>query len=926
MADIIFRCPHCPQHLRAADAEVGKRLTCQHCHTESIVPIAAEQIVCAECHTVIRISIFDLRETFRCPGCNAELRFSGDAETAAAETKPEHRGWSLFGASGWRIIDCLTGKLHRIETFPFEIGSDERAHLHARGALARHCAFEEDGSALRVIKHDRLSPLLINGADAPQVSQLSRGHEYTLRIGPHYYIVHGGRRIEQWDAQVDASQWQLCDARTGNLEGPYTRRELIVILDQHPRDRDNTFVRPVGAQTGFTLRQFSEALELFRFQRRTEIAGTQPEQPSPPPEKRRPMFELTSDDGETPEHLPDAASAPPAKPERLADIGIPLIVEQTPGAETAGTLTEHDVERAVVSKPERGCDVTPVVLGPPLLELRDITLEITQGDTTARLLNDIKLEVPGAHLLAIVGASGCGKSTLLKVIAGIMEPTAGAVCWRNRDLAEEDLAPTEIGYVPQFSIVFEHLSIWENLDAALRLRVAGMPASERRERSEKILREVGLLNIAQRRVRVLSGGERRRLSLALESVTKPSLLLCDEVTSGLDPKAEEEVVELMHRLSRENNRLVVSVTHSLRQLSRYDSVAVMYQGCLAFHGPSGEVANYFGVGEVGETFTELAKRPGAEWHAMWQEKRAPYRMVTNEPAPPKPEVEPDETPDVFTQFWVLWQRRTKIFFRDRAQLWLHMALLFGFPCLVVIFALHGLPQMQNLTMGMNVNPVQQLKETTAFMATASRVGSLVSGLVMFQIILLSLMASNNAAREVAAERLIFEKEKLGGLRPMAYLASKAVFLAMLVAAQSVWMAAFVTFVCRFPGDLMAQTWLLLLGNASITAASLGISSLMKSPEQASLVSIYLVGFQIPLSGAFLALPEILGKISRPFIAAYWSWSGVIETMRETRLYDGVLLVTQTDLAGVPLCLWALGFHVVFGLLLAYIGCRQSRWD
>jgi len=222
--------------------------------------------------------------------------------------------------------------------------------------------------------------------------------------------------------------------------------------------------------------------------------------------------------------------------------------------------------------------------------------------------------------------------------------------------------------------------------------------------------------------------------------------------------------------------------------------------------------------------------------------------------------------------------------------------------------------------------VQQFKETTGYIISSSRVGSLVSGLVMFQVILLALMGSNNAAREVAAERLIFEKEKLGGLRPISYLASKAVFLAMLVAAQSIWMTVFVTFICHFPGDLALQTWLLLLGNAAITAASLGISSLMKSPEQASLVSIYLVGFQIPLSGAFLALPEVLGKISRPFIAAYWSWSGVVETMRETRFYDAVLMVTQTNLSSIPLCLWALSFHIVFGLLLAYIGCRQSRWD
>lgn len=576
--------------------------------------------------------------------------------------------------------------------------------------------------------------------------------------------------------------------------------------------------------------------------------------------------------------------------------------------------------------PAATAPAAPPVL-PPLLRLENIALQITQGAATQGLLNDVSLDLPGGHLVAIVGASGCGKTTLLKVIAGILEPTGGAVHWRGRDLAAQDLAPTEIGYVPQFSIVFDHLTIWESMDMALRLRVAGLPATARRERAAAILQQVGLLLIAHRQVRVLSGGERRRLALALESVTLPALLLCDEVTSGLDPKAEAEVVELMRQLSRERNRLVVSVTHNLRLLSRYDSVAVMYEGHLVFHGPSDRVAEYFHVTEVAETFTELGKRPASEWHDLWLHRQHEFPLVA--PAvTTAPQETSDEarTPNGLTQLGVLLQRRARIFARDRGQLLLHAALLFGFPCLVVIFALNGLPQMHRLGMGSEATLWQQLRETTGYIIESSRVGSLVSGLVMFQVILLALMGSNNAAREVAAERLIFEKEKLSGLRPASYLASKALFLAAVVTAQSVWMAVFVNFVCHFPGDLLTQCGLLLLGNAAITATSLAFSSLLKSPEQASLVSIYLVGFQIPLSGAFLALPNVLGQLTRPFIAAYWSWSGVVETMRDTRFYDAVQMVTQTNLSVIPLCLWALGSHVALGLLLAYIGCRRSRWD
>ena len=116
---------------------------------------------------------------------------------------------------------------------------------------------------------------------------------------------------------------------------------------------------------------------------------------------------------------------------------------------------------------------------------------------------------------------------------------------------------------------------------------------------------------------------------------------------------------------------------------------------------------------------------------------------------------------------------------------------------------------------------------------------------------------------------------------------------MLVLVQSVWMAVFVNVIVQFQGSLLTQIVLLTLVNASLTSVCLGLSSLMKTAEQASLVSVYLVGFQLPLSGAVLALPKALSMITQPFIASYWGWSGFIQTMRDTRFYEAVLKVTQT---------------------------------
>ncbi|MEI8109138.1 MAG: ABC transporter permease, partial [Verrucomicrobiota bacterium] len=279
-----------------------------------------------------------------------------------------------------------------------------------------------------------------------------------------------------------------------------------------------------------------------------------------------------------------------------------------------------------------------------------------------------------------------------------------------------------------------------------------------------------------------------------------------------------------------------------------------------------------------------------------------------------------------SQFSILLARRWKIFFRDRAGLYLQIALLIGFPILVVIFALHGLPQIRNLNGVISGNVLEQLKNEVSLSAELMKSGSLVSGLVMFQVILLALIGSNNGAREIAGERLIFEKEKFSGVRVSAYVASKACFLGTLILIQSIWMAVFVHLVVRFDGNLPNQTILLILVNASLTFICLGLSSLMKTAEQASLVSVYLVGFQLPLSGAVLALPTALSTLTQPFIASYWGWSGFIQTMQQTRSYDAVLTVTQTNPAPVGHCFWWLGCHLILGLIITYTGCKNSRWD
>lgn len=560
-----------------------------------------------------------------------------------------------------------------------------------------------------------------------------------------------------------------------------------------------------------------------------------------------------------------------------------------------------------------------------MLELRNIFFEVGKGEDAVALLKEIDLQVPSGHFMAIVGPSGCGKSTLLKLIAGINQETDGVISWNGRNLSEDgDLEAAEIGYVPQFSIAYESLTVEENLTAAVRLRVETESREEVDAIVEKTLAAAGMVEIRDRMVKVLSGGQRRRLSLALELVTNPLLLLCDEVTSGLDPKSEEEIIALMYQISREGQRIVVNVTHSLASLDLYDSVLVLDAGQVIYHGPPRALEHYFSIERPEEVYMKLASRSTRRWVSSWEKHRRAYDAAMAIPLSHQ-ESTSATTPGALAQFLTLFSRRWKLFFRDKGQLFLQLAILVIFPILVVIFAPNGVESIRRLSETLPTS-LSEYEADRSSMTFNLNLGGLVSGLVMFEVILLTLMGANNSAREIAGERAITEKEKLGGVRSSAYVASKIAFLSILVAVQSLWMAFFVQTISELPtSNFFAHFLLLLLVNGAMTAVCLGISAFARTADQASLLSIYLVGFQLPLSGAVLALPGILGEITRPFISAYWSWAGAMDGM-DSKYHRYIVEVTDTWLASAGMCMLVLGAHIIVGLSATLIGAQRPRWE
>lgn len=594
----------------------------------------------------------------------------------------------------------------------------------------------------------------------------------------------------------------------------------------------------------------------------------------------------------------------------------------------------------------------------PIIKLVDIRKSYQMGDITQHVLQGVSLSIYPGEYVCIMGPSGCGKSTLLKVITGILEQTDGELHWDGRDLSnEEDLHPGDLGYVPQFSVAYDLLTVEESIASAMALRTQLAKTEDFIPSLDYILEVTGLTHLSDRLVKVLSGGQKRRLGLALELVTDPCLLLCDEVTSGLDPKSEHEITNLLRVLSRGHpKRVVINVTHSLASLDAYDSVMVMYQGVLTFHGPPKAMMHYFAVEHPEDVYLKLTERKKEDWRESWAKYRETYykrhgfdgpRILPEDETPSKTSVReervvadvdmtgvpehhefpPIEMPSMTTQLFELLKRRWTIFRRDSAQVWLHLAMLFGFPLLVVIFALDGIKPLRALSTHQDENIQQEYQQLKAHQEEQLKAGGLVSGLVMLQVVLVTLMASNNAAREIASERLILEREKLGGLHPFAYVGSKIFFLGLFVLAQSLWMGFFVDLVVGgLPGDLITKLVLLLLASAAMTSVCLGISAMSKSPEKSTILCIYLVGFQLPLSGAVLTLPDWLENWVQPVIAAFWGWSGSLSSMRSTAFFDAVKTVTDTDLVGSGIAAFVLSVHVLIGLAMAFVGVQKSQWD
>ena len=535
-------------------------------------------------------------------------------------------------------------------------------------------------------------------------------------------------------------------------------------------------------------------------------------------------------------------------------------------------------------------------------------------------------------LNAVIGPSGCGKTTLMKAILGILPSTGEASLAGQRITCTEDLVG-KVGFAPQFTAAQPQLTVAESLEYALKLAVPD--AGERSRRLEAVLGVTGMAPQRDQRVSALSGGQLRRLSLGLELTLDPPCMVCDEVTSGLDPQSEDQILALLRNLAETNGKSFVCIIHNLGKLNQFDWVTVVYQGDVVFQGSPAELLGYFGIPDGLRLYEVLNASDLATWRDRWAIHQAEHpesyeAALVKVGATAEIEPLPDPVvPDGVSQFITLLSRRLKLFFRDTGYLGLTLAITFGFPLLVIIFNLDAEWNVLKIPMDRNTASMEEVAQALKVQMSNAQIAGLAAGLVMFQVILLTLMGANNGGREISAERVLYEKERMTGLRPWSYAFSKITFVSLIAIFQGLWMCLFVKLICGFPGPWTEQLAILAASCVSMSVVCLGFSAMLTSPEKSSLLSIYLVGFQLPLSGVVLALPAALTWVCRPFINSYWGWSGYMKSMMGQSLYDAYTASMPNQnayVASTALGLTVLLVQGLLGVCLVVFGCQQKRWS
>lgn len=480
------------------------------------------------------------------------------------------------------------------------------------------------------------------------------------------------------------------------------------------------------------------------------------------------------------------------------------------------------------------------------VKIDEISQSVVIKNKTKKILADLSLSVKRGEFIAIVGCSGAGKTTLMNILGGYNRPSKGHVYIEGLDLFEkEDYFKGKIAYVPQEEILDQTLTLQKSLEYSLALRVKDISKKEIKTTVNHVLKILELSHIRNSLIKNLSGGEKKRASIATEMLSDPNLFLLDEPTSGLDANIEKKIMRKLREIA-DTGKTIIITAHTVSNLDLCDKVLFMGRdGKICYYGPYKDIFEYFNVDEFVDIY-DILKNDTNTWYKKYRSNYANQLDVSNNS---KREVERTIKVGFMKQTSTLVKRYISSLKNNKFML----ALLLGQSILMGILICVAIEE------NCLLNPVTASMVCVAFTMAAIWLG-------LF-----------NTIQEIVKERDMLKKEYMSGLNFTSYMFSKIIVFSVLSFYQAITCVSIVYFhLDPRPEDILITNTLLdLIINfflVSFSTCTIGIfiSSIVKETKTTLILSPLYMMIQMLFSGMFVPFID-LTKIISYFVIARWGY-------------------------------------------------------
>lgn len=476
------------------------------------------------------------------------------------------------------------------------------------------------------------------------------------------------------------------------------------------------------------------------------------------------------------------------------------------------------------------------------LELHDLNKDVPAKGGMKTILNKVNLNIGANEFVAIIGGSGAGKTTLMTAMSGFDTQVTGDVYCNGINLRENfQTLKNVIGFVPQQDIIYENITLKKMLYYTAKLKMPeDTTNAEIDARIHDVLAMVELLDHQDTYIRRLSGGQKKRASIAVELLANPGLFFLDEPTSGLDPGTEEHLMHTLAKLSKEQEKTIIMVTHTINNLNLCDKVIIMgYGGRLCYCGSPAGIKDFFQTDNIVRIY-DIITADTKGWEARFKMSginQGPARTGSENAKPIKP-----KKVSAINQLFVLIARYLTLIVNDVQRL----ILIFGQPLVIGLL----------ITL---VAADDTLYKT--MMDTRSILFVLMSGAIWMGLL--------NTIQEVNKERVILKREYMGNLKLPVYMLSKYVVQGLIALLQSIIYVMIFVAVKGAPkcdGLIFANATVEMIVSVFITiyvSASFGLllSSITKSGDRAMSIAPFVLIAQLLFSGILFELSGATEKIS-----------------------------------------------------------------